>query len=151
LALCALFLVAFGVGSFLPNPWQRAAQQPAAPAVDTSGVQLVNDGSRSTSPPVDNALDPQAPLRSQDFLAGNVTLVDNNGSQLEVPVYDWNEQVANQLMYRSQPLSPEFVQQLKRHQVRSQRSYVPVTLQDGRRVVVPVDKVEIIPVGGTAY
>jgi hypothetical protein len=54
-------------------------------------------------------------------------------------------------MYRSQPLSPDLVRQLKRHQVRSSRSYLPVRLEDGRQIVLPVQEVDITPVGGTAY
>ena len=68
-----------------------------------------------------------------------------------MPVYDWNQQVAEELMYRSQPLSPDLVRQLKRHHVRSSRSYLPVQLEDGRQVVLPVQEVDIVPVGGTTY
>lgn len=156
LALCALFLLAFGIGSFLPNPFlpnlrEHSARQTEAPPAGAPNMQLVDNGQPKSSPGTGESYTTEEPLRSQDLLAGNLTLVDNTGSRLEVPVYDWNEEVADQLMYRSQPLSPEFVQQLKRHQVRSHRSYVPVRLQDGRHVVLPIDKVEIIPVGGTAY
>ncbi len=88
---------------------------------------------------------------SSDLLLGNVRLVDNAGQPFDIPVYDWNEDVAEQLMYPAQALPSEFYQQLKRHEVRSHQRFVPVRLQDGRQVVVPVQKVEIVPVGGVAY
>ena len=37
------------------------------------------------------------------------------------------------------------------HNVRRQQQLVPVNLQDGRRVVVPVEQLEIVPVGGRPY
>jgi len=145
LALCALFLLAFGVGTLLPSPWNRSSQ----PEGPSGAVPLVDSAAQPTAPVHMVAQD--QPVNSEDLLLGNVTFVDNSGSQFDVPVYDWNEQFAEELMYGSQNLSPEFLQQLKRHQVRSHQSYVPVRLKDGRRVVVPVQKFEIVPVGGTAY
>ena len=145
LALCALFLLAFGVGTLLPSPWNRSAQ----PARPSGAVPLVDSAAQPKAPVHLVAQD--QPVNSEDLLLGNVTFVDNSGSQFDVPVYDWNEQFAEELMFGSQNLSPEFLQQLKRHQVRSHQSYVPVRLKDGRRVVVPVQKLEIVPVGGTAY
>ena len=32
-------------------------------------------------------------------------------------------------------------------QVRTQRQFYPVTLPDGRQVIVPIDQVEVVPVG----
>ena len=150
LALCALFLLAFGVGSLLPNAWNRlAGRHPALPVRPSQPV--IHD---HLLPAASDALASQGGgqgIDSQGLLLGNVTLVDNSGRSLEVPVYDWNQEVAEQLMYRAVPLSPDVLQQLKRLQVRSHRSYVPVRLQDGRQVVVPVHEVEVVPVGGTAY
>ncbi len=148
LALSALFLLAFGVGTFLPSPWGSSIPQPAPRSL--APLQLVDTGGPATQKPT-GPLNPDTPVDSQDLLLGNLTLVDNSGGQFEVPVYDWNPQVADELMYRSQALSPEFFQHLKRHRVRSHQSYLPVKLQDGRQVVVPIQELEIVPVGGTAY
>ena len=51
----------------------------------------------------------------------------------------------------SQQLPPEFVRLLEQNgnQIVRERRLVPVDLQDGRRVVVPMDEVEIRPVSGT--
>ncbi len=164
LALCAALLLALGVGNLLPRPWSRGAspdrstaqrvERPAKPIelVDTGATQSQQRGAMVVPDRiVQDAVIQDRSASSQDLLLGNLTLVDNSGHQFDVPVYDWNQQVADQLMYRSQPLSPELFRQLKRHGVRSHQTYVPIKLKDGRQVIVPVQKLEIVPVGGTAY
>jgi hypothetical protein len=159
-ALCALFLVAFTIGALLPNPWLDAPRsvpdvpEAARAATPSSGTRLV-DNSR-TLDAGSTVVAPELAAREeavgeQHLLLGNVRFVDNSGEQIEVPVYDWSEDVAEQLMYPAQPLPAELYEQLKRHQVRSHQRFVPVRLQDGRQVVVPVQQVEIVPVGGMAY
>jgi hypothetical protein len=148
LALAAVFLVAFGVGTFLPRAGSRSSRmevaQPAAPALRPSPAlaQVERPADQSVTDRVGPA---------GDLYLGNLKLVNDSGSEIDVPVYDWNQQVAEELMYRSQPLSPDLARQLKRHQVRSSRSYLPVRLEDGRQIVLPVQEVDITPVGGTAY
>ncbi len=174
LALCALLLLALGVGALLPRPWSHPAVPVPATAqhIDqrAAPVQLVDDGASQSRPSagsvaqgsaiqntviqdavIQDAVMQDRPATAEDLLLGNLTLVDNSGHQFDVPVYDWNQQVADQLMSRSQPLSSEFVRRLKRHRVRSHQSYVPLQLRDGRRVIVPVQELEIVPMGGTAY
>ena len=95
--------------------------------------------------------DLQSPAPSTDLYLGDLTLVGDGGSRIDVPVFDWDQQVADQLMYPAEPISPDIYQHLKRHQVRSSRSYLPVRLQDGRQVVLPVQEVNITPVVGVPY
>jgi hypothetical protein len=145
LALCTLFLLAVGIGMVMPQPWNRTHSVTAQTAPPTT----VADHALSQSPT--ELVDLDKHPNSANLLLGNVKFVDNAGRQFDVPVYDWNEEVAEQLIYQPQPLSTEIVQQLKRHQLRSHQSFVPVKLQDGRQVVVPIQKLEIVPVGGIAY
>ncbi len=53
----------------------------------------------------------------------------------------------------AQQLPPEVVRMLEQqgNQVVRERRLVPIDLQDGRRVVVPMDQVEIRPVGMQAF
>jgi hypothetical protein len=148
LTLAAVFLLAFGIGTFLPNPWNRspsgpwAQHQPPATSLDNRLASGQNP------PPATEIAPPQA---AGDLYLGNLTLVNDSGRKIDVPVYDWNQQVAEQLLYQSPPLSSEVFRHLKRHQVRSYQSYVPVRLEDGRRVVVPVQELDITPVVANAY
>ena len=146
-ALCGLFLLAFAIGAFVPLPWKGPGPHLSEKPSASTDVTV-----RESWPNEDRGLAPRKePVNSQDLLVGNLTLVDNSGRTFDVPVYEWNERVAEKLMYHSQPLSPEFLEQLRRHQIRSHQSYLPVKLRDGRQVVVPVQELEILPVGGAAY
>jgi hypothetical protein len=76
-------------------------------------------------------------------------LVNQEGEVVEVPLVGAG-QLDEALFGRwSQSLSPEMLQMLERsgHQVVRERRLVPVDLRDGRRAVVPMDQVEIVPVG----
>src|SRR6185436_18926447 len=88
----------------------------------------------------------------------NMRLVVNGGPNeadevVEVPLVEadrLNEALFGQW---SQTLPPEVLQMLERsgHQVVRERQLVPVELRDGRRVVVPMDQVEIRPVSVRVY
>jgi len=88
----------------------------------------------------------------------NVQLVVDGGPNeadevVEVPLVEadrLNEALFGQW---SQSLPPEVMQMLERsgHQVVRERRLVPVDLRDGRRVVVPMDQVEIRPVSVRGY
>lgn len=147
LIMAAVFLLAFGVGTWLPRDGNRSAPMEIAQPVTPQGHggTLADAHKPAERPAADVA------RSAGDLYLGNLKLVSDSGKEIDVPVYDWNQQVAEELMYRSQPLSPDLVRQLKRHHVRSSRSYLPVRLQDGRQVVLPVQEVDITPVGGTAY
>jgi hypothetical protein len=148
LVMAAIFVVAFGVGNFLRSGGNRSSRteisQPGARAPG-SGPALAHVESPVEQP------GPNGLVSAGDLYLGNLKLVNDSGTEIDVPVYDWNQHVAEELLYRSQPLPPDLVRQLKRHQVRSSQSYVPVQLSDGRHVVVPVQEVDITRVGGTAY
>ncbi len=152
-ALCAVFLLAFGVGMLLPDFRHRssapsfAQSQPVQKPVDQALASTSSD--KATHPASVTTV--QEPGGSEGLVLGDLKFVDSNGHHYRLPVYDWNQQVADQLMYPSQIVSPDVVRRLKRHQVRSHQRYVPVELEDGRKVVIPVQEVDIVPVGGTAY
>ena len=135
----------FGWASYVSklDPSQPEVAGVAAPQ---NGVVSVVDGARQASilanPNEAAPGDPQ-----------NLRLVVRrgpNGEQqvVEVPlvgIQDLNEALLGQW---SQTLSPEMVRMLEQsgNQIVRQRRLVPVDLGDGRRVVVPMDQVEIVPV-----
>jgi hypothetical protein len=87
----------------------------------------------------------------------NVTLVvdgpDGAPSPVKLPLVDQRQLEAGWPWNRPSPLPADVLQALERmgNQVRQQRELVPYQLEDGRRVVVPVDRIEVQPVNMRAY
>jgi hypothetical protein len=77
----------------------------------------------------------------------NIELVE--GEVVEVPLVGPSQLDEALFGQWSQALPPEILQMLERsgHQIVRQRKLVPVDLRDGRRAVVPMDQLEIVPVG----
>lgn len=122
LALAASVLVAFSLGL-----WARGGRFGGGPAIAAKGardkVRLVADGPAG------------APGESQMPVADGQSMDD-----------DW---------LRGQPATmPREIQQaLERlgHRVRQQRQLVPIPLEDGRRVMVPVDQIDVQPATDRDY
>ena len=148
LAAAAVLLIAVGVGTYLPQPW-GAEQQGAAdrPASGTATALESVANSAAEHPP----LGLRDLARARILPVANLTFVDDSGRQVQVPIFNWDEQVADQLLYRSQPLPNNLLRSLKRHEVRRRQRYVPVELEDGRHAVVPVQELDIVPVSVTTY
>jgi hypothetical protein len=154
--MAASFLVAFGLGISLPrwitnlNPQQPqvAVKQPSAPPVTA----------------VASHDDAKPPLRHESFKPiGNLQLVvDGPGGQStpvgDLPVYELPDGElpgsTEQWLTSNQPaLSPAVVQSLQQrgHQVERRVEYVPVLLNDGRQVIVPVEGYQIRPAKRRPY
>ncbi len=125
------------------DPSQRDVAGVAAPP---NGVVSVVDGAQQAS--ISASSNEPAPGEPQNLRL--VVRRGPNGEQqvVEVPlvgIQDMNEALLGQW---SQTLSPEMVRMLEQsgNQIVRQRRLVPVDLGDGRRVVVPMDQVEIVPV-----
>lgn len=122
LALAASVLVAFSLGL-----WARGGLSGGDPAIAAKGargnVRLVADG----------------PVRAGD------------GRQMPVA----EEQRMNDDWLSGQPaaMPREIEQALERlgHRVRQQRQLVPIPLGDGRRVMVPVDQIDVQPMTNRDY
>lgn len=148
LAMAAVLLLAFGIGRYLPRPWRNESPRSGAgPVAGQHGpVQPVASSTAGRS-----QVRPGEPAPPAGPPVANLTFVDDRGRQVQVPIFDWDERVAEQLLYRSQPLPNNLLQSLKRHEVHRRQRYVPVVLEDGRHVVVPVQELDIVPVSATAY
>lgn len=74
---------------------------------------------------------------------------NRSGEVVEVPLVDAGQLDEALFGPWSQAVPPEVLQMLEQagHQVVRERRLVPFDLRDGRRVVVPMDQVEIRPVG----
>jgi hypothetical protein len=149
LAVAASFLIAFTLGTAwrgLPGPANRNedhfAQRPTTrPNVDT------------TSRP-----SPLAQPDVSDTQWGTVMVSldgdrDGVAESLELPVAAGREIDEEWLRNQPSALPPHVRKALERlgHEVRQQRQLFPIDLDDGRRVVVPVDQVDVHYVGNRRY
>jgi hypothetical protein len=132
LAMAASFLIALPVGPYLVH-WFVA---PAKPLI----VEQPKSKPR-VAPAITNTGGSQTPAP-----LGNLVLTSANG-QVEVPYYDVN-QGAKYLLDDRALLPPATIQSLERsgHRVERTPSVMPVDLENGSRVYLPVDNYRITPV-----
>lgn len=150
LVIAASFMAAFGLGLFL-----RDFGRPGR--VQFTGPMAVDDAQR---PPVldANAL-AQQEYGSQTLPGGGVMTMsfrpgpDGRLQEIQVPFIDAPGASPDWLAEPSAAMPPEVLKELQRsgHRIDQSRQLVPVDLQDGRRVVVPVDRVNIHYVGNRSY
>ncbi|HUY91048.1 MAG TPA: hypothetical protein VMV10_20085 [Pirellulales bacterium] len=162
LAVAASFLVSFALGLWARGGWlQSSSDEPGAVsaqmiAEQESAEQELMDKLRHDA--LNGGLAPgEIPAaRSQEALGQVRLVVDGpNGSsdEIQLPVVEGNAADADFL--RSQPaampLEVQRVLERMGHRVQQRRELVPLRMQDGRRLIVPVDEVEVHPVGNRAY
>ena len=72
---------------------------------------------------------------------------------IHLPAVEQKRLDENWLRSLPEPLSPELVRALQRtgHAVQQSRQLLPVPLENGRRLVVPIDQVNVHFVGNKAY
>jgi hypothetical protein len=79
---------------------------------------------------------------------------DEESSQIgQLPIYEV-EPGLDQFLHDDRPaLAPELVRLLEQrgHTVQREQQYIPVALDDGRQVIVPVESYQITPVGRRVY
>jgi hypothetical protein len=117
------------------------------------GIHMRSTGSLTTT--TMNA--PAMPVRQGPGAANPwqmVTLTafgDRDGApqSFQLPAAEGNRIDEAWLQSIPSPVSPEMLQALQQsgHEIRQRRQLLPVEMQDGRRLVVPVDEVEIRNVG----
>lgn len=138
LAMAASFLVTFGLGMGLQRMWNGSGNSSSlTPSVapspgDIGKVQM-----------------PEAMPASNEQV--QVSVNDPNGQQRSFTLPLVNVSQAPQALFQqNSAVMPDNVRRALEQsgrQVRSQRQFYPVTLPDGRQVIVPIDQVEVVPVG----
>ena len=73
--------------------------------------------------------------------------------RVEVPVYAFDDDGVERLLSEQSQVPLEFVRAIERsgHRVLRTQHWIPVPLQDGDQVLVPIEQVEIVPVGQRAF
>lgn len=149
LAIAASFLVAFALGVAAP---QFFADRPQDDNVA---------GNLKPQPPLAANANPSSPgdVHHQALRPiGNLRLVMDGASDEttqagKVPVYEIDQGIEQYLQNDAPALTPELVQMLEQrgHAVQRQQQYIPVQLDDGRQIIVPVEGYQITPVGRRTY
>lgn len=148
LAIAGCMLLAVGLGYSLRG-W-LAADRPG-----TNNLAQVHE---ADVPQGEGKSKPVAPRikEKSDGPLGNLTLVVNDGNaqgeEIRVPVFDASD-AAERLTFEPSGIPADVRQTLERtgHRVEELRQLVPVSLQDGRQIVLPVEQYRIVPVARRSY
>jgi hypothetical protein len=169
LAMAGSFLLAFTLGTLFSRPWQVSPPPVGGPPdfaenvseKETVGVPddsaAVAPAAPERSPAIDEGGPAFAEIPPSQTPEGVMTFVfeegDNETRRVELPYYRYDERQALRWPTEEPELPVELVRALRRmgHDLRQRRQLLPVDLEDGSRVVFPVNEVEIVPVGGRAY
>jgi hypothetical protein len=150
LVVAASFVMAFGLGLYLRDL--------ARPAFGPGPGQLAVDDARQP-PALDAGLLAQQEYGSPALPGGGVMTMsfrpdpDGQLHELQVPFVD-DPSVSPERLARPSPAIPlEVLRDLQRsgHRVEQSRQLLPFDLPDGRRGVVPVDRVNVHYVGNGSY
>jgi len=160
LAMAASFLVAFTLGLALRPAANRGASDASIGAVgsDFDPVHAPADNTFSVPGERTAEADDGTENSGTNGSWGTVKMVLGRGAdgtlhEAELPAMEgasWDESL---LASSSSVLSPELLELFERlgHEVRQERELVPVQLDDGRQMVVPVDKLSFTPVANRTY
>ncbi|MEK6237282.1 MAG: hypothetical protein N2C14_21435 [Planctomycetales bacterium] len=164
LSLAASFFLACSLGIFLgsgdvnhvPTADNKTSPPPSVrpsdPATHRASDRATDDATRSL-PDVNLAVG-SSPDASKIHYAGDLTFEseDATTTAFRLPVLEGPG--AEEVVLEHPSSMPEHVvRALERtgHKVNQQRRYVPVSLQDGRRIVVPYEEVEVQFIGDRPY
>lgn len=166
LAMAASVLVAFVLGLAMRPSWNdmTTGTTTAGRADNNAGSTDAVQRTVQTSDDQRPSADADSPMNERDDVRhetgrwGTAKLVVENGPEggsreLELPAVEsdsWDESL---LASSPSVISPELLELFERlgHEVRQERELVPVQLDDGRQMVVPVDKLSFTPVANRSY
>ena len=150
LAMAAGLLVAFTLGSVLSGLWTTSDIDRFE---ETANVQLELEPNTGLAADVQVANEANEPVPM-----GNVTFFVSGpdgyqSEQIQVPIFDSEQWDSAWLTDRQSTVPDDLVEEWRRlgHQVRRHRQWVSLQSEDGRRFVMPVEEVEIVPVSGRTY
>jgi hypothetical protein len=138
LAAAASFMIAFGLGL----AWRGHAMQTELASSDSPAAPSTTTVPGRPTPEFGFASDkPQWGTMTVNLDRNN----DGSTERVELPIVGGPGIDERWLQNQPDPIPSPLRQMLERrgHQIRQQRQYVPFDLGDGRRVIVPVDEVDV--------
>ena len=147
-AMAASFLLAFWVGSHLQEASPERRAMPAMSIGEMASTTASQQSPVRLSPQVQPTANPWKMVT-----VSAPTGSESAGSSIRLPAVE-RDNIDQQWLGSMPPAMPDDVRQAfsrSGHQVEQHRELVPVPLQDGRRLVVPVDQVDVHYVGNETY
>lgn len=151
LAIAGCLLLAVGLGYAL-----RGWVGPNHFGPDRSGGSALVQVHEGDTPQGQRKSAPFEPARKRNGPLGDLTLVVNDGDVpgevIHVPVFD-DSDADERLTFEPSGIPADVRRTLERtgHRVEELRQLVPVSLQDGRQIVLPVEQYRIVPVVRKSY
>jgi hypothetical protein len=142
-AMAASFLVALGLGVYARGLFPAGGEPP----VPATGVAQSADSAAGPSHAVPPTADP-GPWQMVTLPVAAAT----QGQPIQLPCREGGP-AGDDWANVPPALSPDLLDALRKagHQISEQRQVIPLEMKDGRRVMVPVDQVELRYVGGRAF
>lgn len=139
LAVAACFAMAFGLGVLVRPAWRGVV-----PGLDQVARQVPQAPGKADVGPRGSLVDSASPWRMV-----TLTGTDASDDPIRLPAVERNRIDDAWLGSLPAAVPPDVLRALERtgHSVRQSRQLMPVPMEDGRRLVVPVDQVEVRPVG----
>jgi len=171
LAMAASFLAAMALGWWIFGPGGAGERAPAPP-VRVAGEELPPAaGAAAPKPGAGPLAEPQlagqepavprepgpppedAPGQLRWFTLTPVGGLPDGAEPIRLPAFETRQLDESRLRNLPGGLPPEVLEALREagHRVRHQRNLVPFVLEDGRRLLVPVDEVDVHYVGNRNY
>jgi len=155
LAMAASFLLAFGLGWGIGGRGGDA--NPGGPPTTANIAEL--PAVKPVAKPPDDPIDPPGErptpvAHRQEPNQGEITLLleDAAGkqSEMQLPVVEVNsaDDIARSLTTSALPARIREAIERSGHRVVRQQQVIPVQLQDGRQLMMPVEEVRVVPIGG---
>ena len=152
LLVAASFVIAFWGGLLVQQEFAPLAHQneQVAQSHEPAEGQRAHEAFRPSESPLVQEQEPQ--------LLGNIRLVVDGGSEdqqqpIEVPVYDLKQIGPDWLSSDHPALRESVIEALKRRGriVESQVELLPLPLDEGRQIMLPVEQIQITPVSRRSY
>jgi len=156
LTAAASFLAAFGLSAMVgfPGSSQPTVPQVAGPTQAETSAMLAADDLQTVGPK-NESLPPSRPGHPQPWGDLRMVVDGEHGPQdeIRVPVFAMEDEIARRMFRNASPIPAEVQQALQSmgYEVRRNRRWTGVPVEGRRRVYVPVDQVEIMPVSRRAF
>jgi len=151
-AVAAGLFIAFGLGFASKTlPFGRPSGSSDAPSV---AIVNIDDQSQVGSDDLEPFADVEQVADTRERIPFVVHGEDGGViKEFDLPIHDQSDIEAWQQTVGQSSVPIDWIDNLKKlgHRIERQRRYVPYDLQDGRRLIVPIDEVNIIPVSQTVY
>lgn len=153
-AMAASFLLALTLGWWLQDVW-RGAAQPSIDAIADSDVPQRPAANVEQPEPLDPATSPSPAAPSRSWQMVTLSSPEDAGDSAEsfqLPATEREHLAADWAADLPIAIPDEVLQALQRtgHRVQRHRRLLPVEMEDGRRLMVPIDQIDVRYVGNPA-